>query len=100
MSAIDGGLRVLRSSPFIQQQDNVRFGVRHLGVTQCGALDWVAHHWANWLLGNPLTAAVVEIALGNAEFAYSRDAALTLTGAHLGARLDDDHLAPLLSFEV
>jgi len=100
MSAIDGGLRVLRSSPFIQLQDGGRFGVRHLGVTQCGALDWIAHRWANWLLGNPLTAAVVEITLGNADFECSRDATLALTGADLGARLDDQPLASWRSFEV
>jgi biotin-dependent carboxylase-like uncharacterized protein len=100
MSAIDAGLRVLRSSPFIQLQDGGRFGVRHLGVTQCGALDWIAHRWANWLLGNPLTAAVVEITLGNAEFECYRDATLALTGADLGARLDDQPLAPWRSFAV
>jgi len=100
MSAIDAGLRVLRSSPFIQLQDGGRFGVRHLGVTQCGALDWIAHRWANWLLDNPLTAAVVEITLGNAEFECSRDATLAITGADLGARLDEQPLAPWRSFEV
>jgi biotin-dependent carboxylase-like uncharacterized protein len=100
MSAIDGGLRVVRSSPFIQLQDAGRFGVRHLGVTQCGALDWIAHRWANWLLGNPLTAAVVEITLGNAEFECTRDATLALTGADLGARLDDQPLMPWRSFKV
>ncbi|MFT0624644.1 biotin-dependent carboxyltransferase family protein [Ectopseudomonas guguanensis] len=100
MSAIDGGLRVVRSSPFVQLQDAGRFGVRHLGVTQCGALDWIAHRWANWLLGNPLTAAVVEITLGNAEFECSRDATLALTGADLGARLDDRPLMPWRSFKV
>ena len=41
-----------------------RFGVRHLGVTQGGALDWVSMSWANRLLGNRLDAAVVEITLG------------------------------------
>ncbi|SDP99999.1 biotin-dependent carboxyltransferase family protein [Ectopseudomonas guguanensis] len=100
MSAIDGGLRVVRSSPFIQLQDAGRFGVRHLGVTQCGALDWIAHRWANWLLGNPLTAAVVEITLGDAEFECTRDATLALTGADLGARLDDQPLMPWRSFKV
>lgn len=100
MSAIDAGLRVLRSSPFIQLQDGGRFGVRHLGVTQCGALDWIAHRWANWLLGNPLTAAVLEVTLGNAEFECSRDATLALTGADLGARLDDQPLAPWRSVKV
>ena len=100
MSAIGNGLRVLRSSPFIQLQDAGRFGVRHLGVTQSGALDWIAHRWANWLLGNPLTAAVVEITLGNLEFECTRDATLAVTGADLGARLDDQALQPWRSFSV
>ena len=37
-------------------QDAGRSGVRHLGVTQGGAVDWLSHGWANWLLGNPLQA--------------------------------------------
>ncbi len=94
------GLRVLRSSPFIQLQDAGRFGVRHLGVTQSGALDWIAQYWANWLLGNSLTAAVVEITLGNAEFECTRDASLALTGADLDARLDEQSLQPWRSFRV
>lgn len=94
------GLRVLRSSPFIQLQDAGRFGVRHLGVTQSGTLDWIAQYWANWLLGNSLTAAVVEITLGNAEFECTRDASLALTGADLDARLDEQSLQPWRSFRV
>lgn len=100
MSTLNGGLRVLRSSPFIQLQDGGRFGVRHLGVTQSGALDWIAHRWANWLLGNPLTAAVLEITLGNVEFECTRDATLALAGADLGARLDEQELTPWRSFTV
>ncbi|UZT76724.1 biotin-dependent carboxyltransferase family protein [Ectopseudomonas chengduensis] len=100
MNVLSNGLRVVRSSPFIQLQDAGRFGVRHLGVTQSGALDWVAHYWANWLLGNPLTTAVVEITLGNGEFECTRDAILALTGADLGARLDEQSLQPWRSFRV
>lgn len=100
MNVLSNGLRVVRSSPFIQLQDAGRFGVRHLGVTQSGALDWVAHYWANWLLGNPLTTAVVEITLGNGEFECTRDATLALTGADLGARLDEQSLQPWRSFRV
>ena len=52
------------STPLCLLQDAGRFGVRHLGVTQGGALDWVSMSWANWLLGNALDAPVVEITLG------------------------------------
>lgn len=100
MTAVQPSLRVIRSSPFVQLQDGGRFGVRHLGVTQSGALDWIAHRWANWLLGNPLTAAVVEITLGNVEFECTDDATLALAGADLGARLDDQPLAPWRYFAV
>lgn len=97
---MNNGLRVIRSSPFVQLQDAGRFGVRHLGVTQSGALDWIAQYWANWLLGNALGAAVVEITLGNAEFECTRDTTLALVGADLGATLDGAALAPWRSFKV
>ncbi|AVO51374.1 biotin-dependent carboxyltransferase family protein [Ectopseudomonas mendocina] len=100
MTQTCNGLRIVRSSPFIQLQDAGRFGVRHLGVTQSGALDWIAQYWANWLLGNPLTAAVVEITLGNGEFECTRGATLALAGADLSARLDEQSLQPWRSFRV
>jgi biotin-dependent carboxylase-like uncharacterized protein len=99
-TALSGGLRVERSSPFILLQDAGRFGVRHLGVTQSGALDWISMYWANWLLGNPLSAAVVEITLGNLELVCERDGCLALAGADLGASLDGQPLVPWRSFEV
>ncbi|TBU74695.1 biotin-dependent carboxyltransferase family protein [Phytopseudomonas daroniae] len=95
-----GGLRVLRSNPFALLQDAGRFGVRHLGVTQGGALDWISLRWANWLLGNDLNAAVVEITLGNLSLCCERDGELALAGADLGATLDGQPLAPWRSFRV
>lgn len=95
-----GGLRVLRSNPFALLQDAGRFGVRHLGVTQGGALDWISLRWANWLLGNDLNAAVVEITLGNLSLCCERDGELALAGADLGATLDGQPLAPWRSFKV
>ncbi|WP_372877986.1 biotin-dependent carboxyltransferase family protein [Pseudomonas sp.] len=99
-SPLTGGLRVERSTPFIQLQDAGRFGVRHLGVTQSGALDWISMYWANWLLGNPLGAAVLEITLGNLNLLCEQDACLALAGADLGASLDGQPLAPWRSFNV
>jgi biotin-dependent carboxylase-like uncharacterized protein len=94
------GLRVELGSPLALLQDLGRFGVRHLGVTQCGALDWIALRWANWLLGNPADVAVVEITLGNLHLLCEQDGYLALTGADLGATLDGQAIAPWHSFRV
>ena len=86
-------LKIEASTPLCQLQDAGRFGVRHLGVTQGGALDWVAMHWANWLLGNPLAAPVVEVALGGylmfeyAELARERGIQGIIAGAGGAAHL-------------
>nr|WP_298166758.1 biotin-dependent carboxyltransferase family protein [uncultured Pseudomonas sp.] len=95
-----GGLRVERSSPFIQLQDAGRFGVRHLGVSQSGALDWISMYWANWLLGNALDAVVVEITLGNFDLRCEQQGCLALAGADLGATLDGEPLRPWQTFIV
>lgn len=94
------GLRVERSTPLILLQDAGRFGVRHLGVTQGGAADWISMGWANWLLGNALDAAVIEITLGGLSLIVERDGCLALAGADLAARLDDQPLLPWRSFAV
>lgn len=93
-------LMIEASTPLCQLQDAGRFGVRHLGVTQGGALDWVAMHWANWLLGNPLGAPVVEVALGGFCVVAEQDCVLALAGADLEACVDDQPLAPWRSFAL
>jgi len=93
-------LRVEHSLGFAQLQDGGRFGVRHLGVTQGGALDWIAQHWANWLLGNPLDACVIEIPLGGLTLKAEADGWLALTGADLDAKLDQQPLRPWQVFAI
>lgn len=93
-------LRIEASTALCQLQDAGRFGVRHLGVTQGGALDWVAMNWANWLLGNPLGAPVIEVALGGLSVVAEQDCVLALAGADLDARVDDQPLAPWRTFAL
>jgi 5-oxoprolinase (ATP-hydrolysing) subunit C len=96
-----GSLRVVRAGPLALVVDNGRYGVRHLGVTQGGAADWFSFHWANWLLGNALDAAALEIVIGGGlELEAQADATLALMGADLDAQLDDRSLLPGASFEV
>ncbi|AZL67559.1 MULTISPECIES: 5-oxoprolinase subunit C family protein [Pseudomonas] len=93
-------LRIEASTALCLLQDAGRFGVRHLGVTQGGALDWVAMRWANWLLGNDLDSAVVEIALGGFSVVAEQDCVLALAGADLDAHIDERPVAPWRSFRL
>ncbi|MDH0747659.1 biotin-dependent carboxyltransferase family protein [Pseudomonas sp. GD03842] len=93
-------LTVKSSTPLCLLQDAGRFGVRHLGVTQGGALDGLSMAWANKLLNNPLDAAVIEVALGGLVLIAESDCCLALAGADLGVMLDDRPIAPWRSFFV
>lgn len=93
-------LRIEASTPLCLLQDAGRFGVRHLGVTQGGGLDWRSMSWANWLLGNGLDAPVVEITLGGFSVLAEEDCVLALAGADLGAQVDGQPLAPWRSFRL
>ncbi|MGE8179795.1 biotin-dependent carboxyltransferase family protein [Pseudomonas fluorescens] len=93
-------LTIEASTPLCLLQDAGRFGVRHLGVTQGGAADWLSMSWANWLLGNSLEAAVIEVTLGGLTLEAQDDCCLALAGADLGALLDGQPLAPWRSFQL
>lgn len=93
-------LTIEASTPLCLLQDAGRFGVRHLGVTQGGGLDWRSQAWANWLLGNPLGAPAIEITLGGFTVLAEEDCLLALAGADLGAQLDGQALAPWRSFTL
>ena len=93
-------LTIEASTPLCLLQDAGRFGVRHLGVTQGGGLDWRSLSWANWLLGNRLDAPVIEITLGGFTVVAEDDCVLALAGADLGAQVDGEALAPWRSFRL
>ncbi|MDN6322777.1 MAG: biotin-dependent carboxyltransferase family protein, partial [Halomonas sp.] len=95
------GMIVKQAGPLALIQDAGRFGVGHLGVTQGGAADWISFHWANWLLGNALNSAALEIAMGGGlSFETEHEVHLALAGADLDAQLDGKPLAPNVSFKL
>ena len=94
------GLRVERTLGLAQLQDCGRFGTRHIGVTQGGALDWIAAAWANRLLGNTADCAVLEIPFGGVTLLCQQRSTLAITGADLQATLDGQPLANWQSFTV
>ncbi|QEM82734.1 biotin-dependent carboxyltransferase family protein [Halomonas binhaiensis] len=87
-------LRVEHVGPMALVVDGGRSGVRHLGVTQGGALDWVALGWANWLLGNAVDAAGIEIMVGGLTLVAEADTTLALAGADLQAKIDGQAIKP------
>jgi biotin-dependent carboxylase-like uncharacterized protein len=80
--------------------DRGRFGLRHLGVAWCGASDFVAYRTANVLCGNDGNAASLEVAFGNAEFAFAGAGRFALTGARVPAWLDGDPIETYRSYGV
>ncbi|SDT15620.1 biotin-dependent carboxylase uncharacterized domain-containing protein [Halopseudomonas xinjiangensis] len=83
-----------------QLQDLGRFGVRHLGVTQGGALDWIAMRWANCLLSNEPGASVLEMPFGGVTLRFETDTMVALGGADLDALLDDVPVGPWRALAV
>lgn len=86
-------LRVERAGPLALVVDGGRRGVRHLGVTQGGAMDWISLGWANWLLGNAVDAAGIEVMVGGLSLVAETDTSLALAGADLAATVDGAPLA-------
>jgi antagonist of KipI len=80
-------LRILRPGLQTTVQDRGRFGLQHLGVVPCGAMDPVALELANGLVGNDAGAAALEITVLGPEIAFECDALIALCGAEMDARL-------------
>jgi len=81
-------IKVLRAGPLALLQDSGRFGVRHLGVTQGGPADLYSWAWANHLTANPWGSANLEITFGGLQLIARRDLQIAITGADLGATVD------------
>ncbi|MEI8595287.1 biotin-dependent carboxyltransferase family protein [Photobacterium sp. Hal280] len=83
-------LEVIRPGTLTLVQDAGRLGVASHGLSQGGAADMHAYCWANYLLGNPMGCAQLEITLGQASFKAHADIECALTGAEMQASLDGE----------
>ncbi|GAA4242779.1 biotin-dependent carboxyltransferase family protein [Actinomadura meridiana] len=81
-------IEVVRPGPLATVQDLGRHGRAHLGVPSSGAADTRAHRLANRLVGNPESAAEVELTLGGAALRFHRPAWVAVTGAPVPVRVD------------
>jgi biotin-dependent carboxylase-like uncharacterized protein len=80
-------LLVEECGPLLLVQDLGRSGHAHLGVPPSGALDPAALTLANRLVGNPQTAAGLEILTGGVKLQARRSLRIALCGGLLGLRI-------------
>jgi len=83
-------LRVLRPGLYTTVQDLGRYGLQHLGVVPCGAMDAVAHRLANALVGNEPGAATLECTVIGPELQFEQAALVALCGAAFEATLEGE----------
>ena len=81
-------IRILRPGLLTSVQDQGRYGLQHLGIVPCGAMDPVAHRIANALVGNAATCATLECTVLGPEIVFGRDSLVALYGAAFEAKAD------------
>jgi biotin-dependent carboxylase-like uncharacterized protein len=80
-------IEIVRPGPLTTVQDLGRPGYAHLGVGRSGAADRDSLRLANRLVGNPESAAGLEITLGGFAARFAGRATVALTGAACPVRL-------------
>ncbi|SDS21760.1 biotin-dependent carboxylase uncharacterized domain-containing protein [Nocardioides scoriae] len=81
-------LEVLDAGPQVLVVDLGRPGLAHLGVPRSGALDLPAHRLADRLVGNPESAATLEVLGGGLRVRTSAAVTVAVTGAVVAVAVD------------
>jgi antagonist of KipI len=82
-------IEIIDSGFFTTVQDLGRYGYQRYGVPVSGAMDLFGLRAANVLVGNPQSAAALEITLVGPRVRFLADAIVAITGADLQPQLDD-----------
>ncbi|MCS7211503.1 MAG: biotin-dependent carboxyltransferase family protein [Chloroherpetonaceae bacterium] len=82
-------LEVLAGGLLTTVQDLGRRSWQHLGVAPSGAMDWVSHTLANWLVGNDEGAATLEMTLQGATVRFHADSLIALCGGRFSTAIAD-----------
>ncbi|MEO3855096.1 biotin-dependent carboxyltransferase family protein [Acrocarpospora sp. B8E8] len=83
-----GVIEVVEPGPYATVQDLGRPGYAHLGVPRSGAADSRSAALANRLVGNPESAAVIELTFGGAVLRFARGVWVAITGAFCPVEVD------------
>lgn len=77
-----------------------RIGYWDVGVPPSGPMDNLSFRLANRLVGNPDTAAALELTVNGPSLRFNTPAVVALTGAHMPATLDGKPVAQHRAFRV
>jgi KipI family sensor histidine kinase inhibitor len=91
---------VLRPGPLTTIQDHGRLNQSHLGVARGGAADPFAFSVGNSILGNPRSAAGLEMTAAGPSLRFNADAWVCLTGAETEARLEGNPVGMWTAFHI
>lgn len=90
----DASVQVLRAGLQTTVQDLGRWGHQAHGVPPAGPMDPFAHRRANALVGNPRTAATLEVALVGPELEFTDERIVAVSGAAFDLRIGDVSAPP------
>ncbi len=82
-------LKIIKSGFYTTIQDAGRFGYRTYGVPVSGAMDAYSSQFANALLGNDKTAAVLEITMTGPKLQFLEPTLIAISGADLSPKLNE-----------
>ena len=81
-------------------QDLGRHGHQSIGLTTGGPMDEVAFRWGNALLDNDPNSAQIEITFGMFTLEAQANTSIAITGADLGATLNDKSIPPWQTYAI
>lgn len=87
-------ISILKAGIQTTVQNMGRTGLRHLGISQSGALDTHSLILANQLVGNDEQSAGLEVVIGPVHIRFETDTCFALTGADFNASLDNQRISP------
>ncbi|WP_152287842.1 5-oxoprolinase subunit C family protein [Flavicella marina] len=81
-------IEVVKSGLYTTIQDVGRFGFQKYGMPVSGVLDKDAFRLANWLVGNAINEAVLEITLTGPVLRFHKEVVIGITGADMQPKID------------
>jgi biotin-dependent carboxylase-like uncharacterized protein len=94
------GFEVLHMQVPCMIEDGGRIGLGNIGVSEAGALDEHAFHWANKLLNNPYGTNALEIVFGGIELRARGRMVFILTGAEVRASINNEPIELWKTYEI
>jgi biotin-dependent carboxylase-like uncharacterized protein len=93
-------LKVIKSGFYTTIQDFGRFGFRSYGVPVSGAMDNYSSQFANALLGNESSDAIIEITMTGPVLQFLEPTLIAISGANMSPKLNDMSINMNMAIQV